>query len=162
MFSTFDIILIIILAALFIYGISKGLISFIIPIIAIIAALIIAPLIYNNMSKIFDHSVILKIISLIATYSIIRIILAKVEKSIKDILKIMYLSWVDRLLGAAAVMFISCIVIYFILSLCIYLLPEYSNIISQSKVVNCIFSLFKNNDYVFSFINNVNSNTKIL
>ena len=162
MFSTFDIILIIILAALFIYGISKGLISFIIPIIAIIAALIIAPLIYNNMSKIFDHSVILKIISLIATYSIIRIILAKVEKSIKDILKIIYLSWVDRLLGAAAVMFISCIVIYFILSLCIYLLPEYSNIISQSKVVNCIFSLFKNNDYVFSFINNVNSNTKIL
>ena len=162
MFSTFDIILIIILAALFIYGISKGLISFIIPIIAIIATLIIAPLIYNNMSKIFDHSVILKIISLIATYSIIRIILAKVEKSIKDILKIIYLSWVDRLLGAAAVMFISCIVIYFILSLCIYLLPEYSNIISQSKVVNCIFSLFKNNDYVFSFINNVNSNTKIL
>ena len=162
MFSTFDIILIIILAALFIYGISKGLISFIIPIIAIIAALIIAPLIYNNMSKIFDHSVILKIISLIATYSIIRIILAKVEKSIKDILKIIYLSWVDRLLGAAAIMFISCIVIYFILSLCIYLLPEYSNIISQSKVVNCIFSLFKNNDYVFSFINNVNSNTKIL
>ena len=77
-------------------------------------------------------------------------------------LKIIYLSWVDRLLGAAAIMFISCIVIYFILSLCIYLLPEYSNIISQSKVVNCIFSLFKNNDYVFSFINNVNSNTKIL
>ena len=72
-----DTLLIIILAVLFIYGFAKGLISIIIPIAAVIVSFIIAPLIYNHMSKYFDHSIILKIISLIVTYSIIRIILLK-------------------------------------------------------------------------------------
>ena len=107
MFNNIDILLIAILIFALIYGLYRGLISIIIPVIAIILTFIIAPLIYNHMSKYFDHSLILKIISLIATYSITRIILSKVEKSIKDILKIIYLSWVDRIIGAAALLFIS-------------------------------------------------------
>ncbi|WP_304332857.1 CvpA family protein [Brachyspira innocens] len=153
MMINIDTLLIIILAVLFIYGFAKGLISIIIPIAAVIVSFIIAPLIYNHMSKYFDHSIILKIISLIVTYSVIRIILSKVEKSIKDILKIIYLSWLDRIIGAAIVLFAACIIIYFLSSIIAYYFPEYFNYIEKSKVINLIFELFKNN-YISDFINN--------
>ena len=83
MFSNIDILLIAILIFALIYGLYRGLISIITPVIAIIITFIIAPLIYNHMSKYFDHSLILKIISLIATYSITRIILSKVENTME-------------------------------------------------------------------------------
>ena len=144
MFSNIDILLIAILIFALIYGLYRGLISIITPVIAIIITFIIAPLIYNHMSKYFDHSLILKIISLIATYSITRIILSKVEKSIKDILKIIYLSWVDRIIGAAALLFISSAVIYFIVGIIITLSPENTQLFSQSIVLNYVFEVFHN------------------
>lgn len=159
MFNNIDIIIIAILAAALLYGLYRGLISIIIPVIAIIITFIIAPLIYNHMSKYFDHSLILKIISLIATYSITRIILSKVEKSTKDILKVIYLSWVDRITGAIALLFISASIIYFISALIITLMPEYAEIFTKSIAANYIFSLFQhtfssfeNNGYVANFI----------
>ena len=113
------------------------------------------------MSKYFDHSLILKIISLIATYSITRIILSKVEKSIKDILKIIYLSWVDRIIGAAALLFISSAVIYFIVGIIITLSPENTQLFSQSIVLNYVFEVFHNvfsafekDNYMVHFIYN--------
>lgn len=161
MFNNIDILLIAILVVALIYGLYRGLISIIIPVIAIIITFIIAPLIYNHMSKYFDHSLILKIISLIATYSITRIILSKVEKSIKDILKIIYLSWVDRIIGAAALLFISSAVIYFIVGIIITLSPEKTQLFSQSIVLNYIFALFHNvfsafekDNYMVHFIYN--------
>lgn len=144
MFSNIDILLITILVCSLIYGLYRGLISIITPVIAIIITFIMAPLIYNHMSKYFDHSFILKIISLIATYSIIRIILSKVEKSIKDILKIIYLSWVDRIIGAAALLFISSAVIYFIVGIIITISPENTQLFSKSIILNYIFDLFHN------------------
>ncbi|OEJ14892.1 colicin V production protein [Brachyspira hampsonii] len=144
MFSNIDIILIAILVFALIYGLYKGLISIIIPVIAIIITFIIAPLIYNHLSKYFDHSFILKIISLIATYSITRIILSKVEKSVKDILKIIYLSWVDRIIGAAVLLFISSAIIYFVVGIIITLSPENTQLFSKSIILNYIFELFHN------------------
>ena len=161
MFNNIDILLIAILIFALIYGLYRGLISIIIPVIAIIVTFIIAPLIYNHMSKYFDHSLILKIISLIATYSITRIILSKVEKSIKDILKIIYLSWVDRIIGAAALLFISSTVIYFIVGIIITLSPENTQLFSKSIVLNYMFALFHNvfsafekDNYMVYLINN--------
>ena len=161
MLSNIDILLIAILVFALIYGLYRGLISIIIPVISIIITFIIAPLIYNHMSKYFDHSLILKIISLIATYSITRIILSKVEKSIKDILKIIYLSWVDRIIGAAALLFISSTVIYFIVGIIITLSPENTQLFSKSIVLNYMFALFHNvfsafekDNYMVYLINN--------
>ncbi|PTY39784.1 CvpA family protein [Brachyspira hampsonii] len=149
MFSNIDIILIAILVFALIYGLYKGLISIIIPVIAIIITFIIAPLIYNHLSKYFDHSFILKIISLIATYSITRIILSKVEKSVKDILKIIYLSWADRIIGAAILLFISSAIIYFIVGIIITLSPENTQLFSKSIILNYIFELFHHIFYSF-------------
>ncbi|WP_300368643.1 CvpA family protein [Brachyspira sp.] len=159
MFNNIDILLIIILTVSFIYGLYKGIISIITPIIAIIITFIIAPLIYNHMSKYFDHSLMLKIISLIATYSITRIILSKVEKSIKDILKVIYLSWIDRLACAFVLLFTAGAVIYLLANIIIYLSPEYTEIFSKSIIINYIFyifknlfsSLFSNNNYIAYF-----------
>ena len=92
MFNSLDIFIIIILFLIFLYGLYKGIISITVPIIAIIITFIIAPLIYNFASKYFNHSIILKIISFIASYSIIRIILSKVEDSIKKLLKIILMA----------------------------------------------------------------------
>ena len=117
MFSNIDILLIIILVCLLIYGLYRGLISIIIPVIAIIITFIIAPLIYNHMSKYFDHSLILKII---------------------------YLSWADRIIGAAALLFISAAVIYFIVGIIITLSPENTQLFSKSIIINYIFALFHN------------------
>ena len=147
MFSTVDTVLIIILSVLFIYGFCKGLISMTIPIIAIIITLIAAPLIYNHMSKYFNHSLILKIISLIASYSIIRIILSKIEINFKKILKAIFLDWVDRVLGAVVLLFISCFIIAIIVSLIKSLDSQYNDIINQSKIAIYIYNIFSKSNY---------------
>ena len=156
MFNSFDFIIIIILGFIFLYGFYKGIISITVPIIAIIITFIIAPLIYNNLSKIFNHSVILKIISFIASYSIIRIILSKVEDSIKKLLKIIFLGWIDRLLGAIVLTLVACIIIAFISSIIIILpteilKPEYSNLIQNSKILNLIYKYLNTNLYIEKF-----------
>ena len=156
MFNSFDFIIIIILGFIFLYGFYKGIISITVPIIAIIITFIIAPLIYNNLSKIFNHSVILKIISFIASYSIIRIILSKVEDSIKKLLKIIFLGWIDRLLGAIVLTLVACIIIAFISSIIIILpaeilKPEYSNLIQNSKILNLIYKFLNANLYIEKF-----------
>lgn len=159
MFNSADFVIIIILGFIFLYGFYKGIISITVPIIAIIITFIIAPLIYNNMSKIFNHSVILKIISFIASYSIIRIILSKVEDSIKKLLKIIFLGWVDRMLGAIVLTLIACLIIAFISSFIIILpkeilKPEYSDMIQNSTIINLIYKFFNVNLYIekFNFI----------
>ncbi len=144
MLNNIDIFLIVILTAVLIYGLYKGLISVITPIIAIIITFIIAPLIYNHMSKYFNHSIILKIISLIAAYSLIRVILSKAEKSIKDILKVIYLSWIDRLACAVILLFTAGAVIYFAANIIMYLYPEYTEILHKSIIINYIFYIFRN------------------
>ena len=156
MFNSFDFIIIIILGFIFLYGFYKGIISITVPIIAIITTFIIAPLIYNNLSKIFNHSAILKIISFIASYSIIRIILSKAEDSIKKLLKIIFLGWVDRLLGAIILTLVACIIIAFISSIITILpteilKPEYSNLIQNSKILNLIFKYLNANLYIEKF-----------
>lgn len=156
MFNSFDFIVIIILGFIFLYGFYKGIISITVPIIAIIITFIIAPLIYNNLSKIFNHSVILKIISFIASYSIIRIILSKVEDSIKKLLKIIFLGWIDRLIGAIVLTLVVCIIIAFISSIITILpaeilKPEYSNLIQNSKILNLIYKFLNSNLYIEKF-----------
>lgn len=150
MFDLHDIIIIIILGLIFLYGLYKGIISITVPIIAIAITFIIAPLIYNYASKHFNHSVILKIISFIITYSVIRIILSKVEDSIKKLLKIVFLGWVDRLLGAVVLTLIACIIIALISSIIIISFPEseYSNIIFKSKVLMLIYNFFNVSFYM--------------
>lgn len=159
MFNSADFVIIIILGFIFLYGFYKGIISITVPIIAIIITFIIAPLIYNNLSKIFNHSVILKIISFIASYSIIRIILSKVEDSIKKLLKIIFLGGVDRMLGAIVLTLTACIIIAFISSFIIILpkeilKPEYSSLIQNSTIINLIYKFFNVNLYIekFNFI----------
>ena len=156
MFNSFDFIIIIILGFIFLYGFYKGIISITVPIIAIITTFLIAPLIYNNLSKIFNHSVILKIISFIASYSIIRIILSKVEDSIKKLLKIIFLGWIDRLLGAIVLTLVACIIIAFISSIITILpteilKPEYLNLIQNSKILNLIYKFLNANLYIEKF-----------
>lgn len=153
MFDLHDIIIIIILGLIFLYGLYKGIISITVPIIAIAITFIIAPLIYNYASKHFNHSVILKIISFIITYSVIRIILSKVEDSIKKLLKIVFLGWVDRLLGAVVLTLIACIIIALISSIIIISFPEseYSNIIFKSKVLMLIYNFFNVSFYMEKF-----------
>ena len=156
MFNSFDFIIIIILGFIFLYGFYKGIISITVPIIAIIITFIIAPLIYNNLSKIFNHSAILKIISFISSYSIIRIILSKVEDSIKKLLKIIFLGWIDRLLGAIVLTLVACIIIAFISSIITILpteilKPEYSNLIQNSKILNLIYKYLNANLYIEKF-----------
>ena len=151
MFNNIDIVIIIFLVFIFIYGFYRGIISIMIPVIAIASTFIIAPIIYNHASKYFDHSVILKIVSFLISYSVIRIILSKVEDSIKKVLKMIFLSWVDRLLGAIVLLFavslIISIVSYFILNM-----TEYSYIIYDSKVLMFIYNIFNTNNYMNNFV----------
>ena len=154
MFNSLDIFIIIILILIFLYGLYKGIISITTPIIAIIITFIIAPLIYNFASKYFNHSIILKIISFIVSYSIIRIILSKVEDSIKKLLKIIFLGWVDRLIGAIVLTFIACIIIALISSIILSMPKEYPNInnivnaINNSKILMHIYNFFNINFYI--------------
>ena len=151
MFNNIDIVIIIFLVFIFIYGFYRGIISITIPVIAIAATFIIAPIIYNHASKYFDHSIILKIVSFLISYSIIRIILSKAADSIKKVLKMIFLSWVDRVLGAIVFLFIVSLIIsivsYFILNM-----TEYGYIIYSSKVLMYIYNIFNTNNYMNNFV----------
>ena len=151
MFNNIDIVIIIFLAFIFIYGFYRGIISITIPVIVIVATFIIAPIIYNHASKYFDHSIILKIVSFLISYSVIRIILSKAADSIKKVLKMIFLSWVDRVLGAIVLLFIVSLIIsivsYFILNM-----TEYGYIIYSSKVLMYIYNIFNTNNYMNNFV----------
>ena len=151
MFNNIDIVVIIFLVFIFIYGFYRGIISITIPVIAIISTFIIAPIIYNHASKYFDHSIILKIVSFLISYSVIRIILSKAEDSIKKVLKMIFLSWVDRILGAIVMLFIVSLIIslvsYFVLNM-----TEYGGIIYSSKVLMFIYNIFNTNNYMNNFV----------
>lgn len=151
MFNNIDIVVIIFLVFIFIYGFYKGIISITIPVIAIISTFIIAPIIYNHASKYFDHSIILKIVSFLISYSVIRIILSKAADSIKKVLKMIFLSWVDRILGAIVMLFIVSLIIslvsYFVLNM-----TEYGGIIYSSKVLMFIYNIFNTNNYMNNFV----------
>ncbi|WP_297285798.1 CvpA family protein [uncultured Brachyspira sp.] len=151
MFNNIDIVIIIFLVFIFIYGFYRGIISITIPVIAIVATFIIAPIIYNHASKYFDHSIILKIVSFLISYSVIRIILSKAADSIKKVLKMIFLSWVDRVLGAIVLLFIVSLIIsivsYFILNM-----TEYGYIIYSSKVLMYIYNIFNTNNYMNNFV----------
>ena len=151
MFNNIDIVIIIFLAFIFIYGFYRGIISITIPVIAIISTFIIAPIIYNHASKYFDHSIILKIVSFLISYSVIRIILSKAADSIKKVLKMIFLSWVDRILGAIVMLFIVSLIIsivsYFVLNM-----TQYGGIIYSSKVLMFIYNIFNTNNYMNNFV----------
>lgn len=151
MFNNIDIVVIIFLVFIFIYGFYRGIISITIPVIAIISTFIIAPIIYNHASKYFDHSIILKIVSFLISYSVIRIILSKAADSIKKVLKMIFLSWVDRILGAIVMLFIVSLIIsivsYFVLNM-----TQYGGIIYSSKVLMFIYNIFNTNNYMNNFV----------
>lgn len=151
MFNNIDIVVIIFLVFIFIYSFYRGIISITIPVIAIISTFIIAPIIYNHASKYFDHSIILKIVSFLISYSVIRIILSKAADSIKKVLKMIFLSWVDRILGAIVMLFIVSLIIslvsYFVLNM-----TEYGGIIYSSKVLMFIYNIFNTNNYMNNFV----------
>ncbi|SUW00303.1 CvpA family protein [Brachyspira pilosicoli] len=151
MFNNIDIVVIIFLVFIFIYGFYRGIISITIPVIAIISTFIIAPIIYNHASKYFDHSIILKIVSFLISYSVIRIILSKAADSIKKVLNMIFLSWVDRILGAIVMLFIVSLIIslvsYFVLNM-----TEYGGIIYSSKVLMFIYNIFNTNNYMNNFV----------
>lgn len=151
MFNNIDIVIIIFLVFVFIYGFYRGIISITIPVIAIISTFIIAPIIYNHASKYFEHSIILKIVSFLISYSVIRIILSKAADSIKKVLKMIFLSWVDRILGAIVILFIVSLIIsivsYFVLNM-----TEYGGIIYSSKVLMFIYNIFNINNYMNNFV----------
>lgn len=151
MFNNIDIVVIIFLVFIFIYGFYRGIISITIPVIAIISTFIIAPIIYNHASKYFDHSIILKIVSFLISYSVTRIILSKAADSIKKVLKMIFLSWVDRILGAIVMLFIVSLIIslvsYFVLNM-----TEYGGIIYSSKVLMFIYNIFNTNNYMNNFV----------
>ena len=151
MFNNIDIVIIIFLVFIFIYGFYRGIISITIPVIAIISTFIIAPIIYNHASKYFEHSIILKIVSFLISYSVIRIILSKAADSIKKVLKMIFLSWVDRILGAIVMLFIVSLIIsivsYFVLNM-----TEYGYIIYSSKVLMYIYNIFNTNNYMNNFV----------
>lgn len=151
MVNNIDIVVIIFLVFIFIYGFYRGIISITIPVIAIISTFIIAPIIYNHASKYFDHSIILKIVSFLISYSVIRIILSKAADSIKKVLKMIFLSWVDRILGAIVMLFIVSLIIslvsYFVLNM-----TEYGGIIYSSKVLMFIYNIFNTNNYMNNFV----------
>lgn len=151
MFNNIDIVIIIFLVFIFIYGFYRGIISITIPVIAIISTFIIAPIIYNHASKYFEHSIILKIVSFLISYSVIRIILSKAADSIKKVLKMIFLSWVDRILGAIVILFIVSLIIsivsYFVLNM-----TEYGGIIYSSKVLMFIYNIFNINNYMNNFV----------
>jgi uncharacterized membrane protein required for colicin V production len=115
-----DIILALIFLVSILYGLIRGFMSIASPIVALVIAIFLSPVInallilYANFYK---ESVIVKVLIFLAVYAIFRILMSKLKESIKHLLKAVYLNWVDSILGAISSLAVSAVIIVMVFSL---------------------------------------------
>lgn len=144
--STLDLCIIIIIAISFIYGACKGAISIISPIISFIAAIFISPIVHNFLIKhisIYKDNIIYKIIIFILIYVIIRIIISKIEKQLKKILNMIFLGWLDRILGGIFSVLIVSFIMTFIVFV-VFIMSDYNIAkVYNSSILLYLYNIFK-------------------
>ncbi len=143
-----DIPIIIIIVFSFIYGFKKGIIGFITPVVSIIAAFLLFPFVnifLSNLIAQYNTNVFLKILSFILIYVILRIIFEKTKDLLEQILKVIFLDWLNKVAGGLFMSLIFMFIIWLIYALLAFVIPDNPlqlNSIILNNITNVIFTYF--------------------
>lgn len=145
-----DIILALIFLISILYGLIRGFMSIASPIVALIAAIFLSPIINALLilyTDFYKENVIIKVLIFLAIYAIFRILMSKLKESISHLLKAIYLNWVDSILGALSSLAVCVVIIVMLFSL----ITEFTG-----KTFNSAILYYLTDKYLF-IIDGINS-----
>ncbi len=132
----------------FIHGYRKGVLAFVMPFVAIAAALLLFPIL-NNIFAVslnqYNVNVFFKILLLIILYVVVRMLLEKFRTFIEGILKVIFLQWINKIVGGFFVAFIALFLIWLMYVVLAFVIPnnplELDSII-LNNITNIVFTRF--------------------
>ncbi len=138
--------LIIILA--FIHGYRKGILSFVIPFVAIAATILLFPLanaILVDFVAIYNANVFFRILLFILIYVLLRVILEKFREFIEKILNVIFLQWINKIVGGVFVAFVALAIVWAVYVLLAFVIPNNPlelNSMILNAITNTVFTRF--------------------
>lgn len=132
----------------FIHGYRKGILAFVMPFVAIAAAMILFPLVNSiliSSLEPYNANVFFRILLLIILYIIVRMLLEKFRTLIEGVLKAIFLQWVNKIAGGVFVAFIALLLIWVMYVVLAFVIPnnplELDSMILNS-ITNLVFTRF--------------------
>lgn len=133
-----DVLIIIILIFGFIQGLKNGLVKSASGFLGVILGIFIANRFYPELSKHFGDTRIIRVISFILIFPLVFFIFRFIGKVISEILKVIFLSWLDKLAGGIWGIFATFITIAFAIHLSLFFFPNLKKYYEKSKIAKRI------------------------
>lgn len=133
-----DVLIIIILIFGFLQGLRTGLVKSATGFLGLILGIFIANRFYPELSKHFGDTRIIRVISFIIIFLLVFFIFRFLGNIISDILKVIFLSWLDKLAGGVWGIFATFITIAFAIHLSLFFFPNLKNYYEKSKIAKRI------------------------
>ncbi|MCS7249644.1 MAG: CvpA family protein [candidate division WOR-3 bacterium] len=133
-----DILIVIILISGFFQGLKTGLIKSATSFLGIILGIFIANRFYPEISKYFGDTRIIRVISFIIIFLLVFFIFKFFGKVFSEILKVIFLSWFDKLAGGIWGIFATFVTIAFIIHLSLFFFPNLKKYYEKSKIAKRI------------------------
>ncbi len=133
-----DILIIIILIFGFLQGLRMGLLKSAANFFGFILGIFIANRFYPELSKYFGDTRIIRVISFIIIFLLVFFIFKFFGNIVSQILKIIFLSWLDKLAGGFWGVFATFITIAFLIHLSLFFFPSLKKYYEKSKIAKRI------------------------
>ncbi|MEO0097638.1 MAG: CvpA family protein [candidate division WOR-3 bacterium] len=133
-----DILIILILIFGFFQGLRNGLVKSASGFLGLILGIFIANRFYPELSKHFGDTRIMRVISFIILFLLVVFIFRFLGNVISEILKAIFLSWLDKLAGGIWGIFATFITIAFVIHLSLFFFPSLKKYYEKSKIAKRI------------------------
>lgn len=133
-----DILIIVILIFGFLSGLKTGLVKSASGFLGFILGIFIANRFYPELSKYFGDTRIIRVISFIIVFLLVFFIFKFLGNIISQILKVLFLSWLDKIAGAFWGIFATLITIAFVIHLSLFFFPSLKKYYEKSKIAKRI------------------------
>ncbi len=133
-----DILIILILIFGFLQGLRNGLVKSASGFLGLILGIFIANRFYPELSKHFGDTRIIRVISFIILFLLVFFVFKFLGNIVSQILKVIFLSWLDKLAGSLWGIFATFITIAFVIHLSLFFFPNLKKYYEKSKIARRI------------------------
>jgi len=133
-----DILIIIILILGFLQGLKIGFIRSASGFLGVILGIFLANRFYPELSKNFGDTRIIRVISFIIIFLLVFFIFKFLGRVISEVFKVLFLSWLDKLVGAFWGIFATFITLAFFIHISLFFFPNLKKYYEKSKIAKRI------------------------
>ncbi len=132
----------------FIHGYRKGILAFVVALVAIAATFIFFPLANSLLATtldVYNSNIFFRILLLLLIYVLLRIVLENFRALIERILKAIFLQWINKIVGGIFIAFIALSIIWIVYVVLAFVLPSNPlelNSIILNGITNIVFTKF--------------------